>query len=769
VDSRYDKLSRDELIGLLEMRGHATLERGLLERFVLAFHACPDPILITRRHDGKIIEANEAFDRVYGVPAPQVVGRTTVELGIWSDVSDRNRMLEKLKADGRLRNFECVITVHSGERRTGNVSAEPVEIDGEACLVVVFRDVTMQMRTERSLRESEARFHNLASAAFEGIGICEAGRLVEVNDQLANILGYTRDELIGHPVSELVAPESRPLVEQKIREGFPGLYEHLAIRKDGTIFPVEVQARTFISGERKLRVTSIRDVTVRKAAEESYRASEERLRATIENTPHVAVQWYDLQGRVLFWNQASEAMFGWSPAEATGKTLDHLIHTPEEAAGFLEVLREIERTGKSFGPSEYHFRRRDGSEGDCLSTTFRIPTGTGQFCFVCMDVDITRQKQAVEALRKSEERFELAVRGSNDGIWDWDLRTNKVYNSPRLRELVGYVPAENQDFKEALAGIHPEDRDRVAAAIQAHLETRARYDEEFRLMSASGQYRWFRARAQAVWDETGKATRMAGSLSDIHDHRLAEESLRRAQEQALIAREEFTQRLISAQEQERKRLAAELHDSLGQNLSLIKNRAYLASQQPGLPASAASHLEAISDIVTEAISETRNLAHNLRPLHIDRFGLTDALENLVQQAGQATAIQFERRFEDVDDLFRGEEATNIYRMVQEALNNLVKHSQATRGGVRVERDLHRVRIVIEDNGCGFDLKAVEATRRVRTGIGLTSVGERARMLGGAFEVKSAPGSGTRIQIELPIAAAVRPASPDAEKTKSTTR
>src|SRR5262249_51189504 len=151
----------------------------------------------------------------------------------------------------------------------------------------------------------------------------------------------------------------------------------------------------------------------------------------------------------------------------------------------------------------------------------------------------------------------------------------------------------------------PEDRERTWKAIGEHLERRVPFDAQLRLKTKSGEYRWFRSRGQAVWDATGRAVRMAGSLADIHDHKLAEESLRRAQADALVAHEEFTQRLISAQEQERKRLANELHDSLGQNLSLIKNRAYLAAEQQGVPADAANHIEAIAKTATEAIAEVR--------------------------------------------------------------------------------------------------------------------------------------------------------------------
>jgi signal transduction histidine kinase len=240
---------------------------------------------------------------------------------------------------------------------------------------------------------------------------------------------------------------------------------------------------------------------------------------------------------------------------------------------------------------------------------------------------------------------------------------------------------------------------------------------------------------------------MAGSLTDIHDRRMNEESLRQAQAEALLARQEFTQRLISAQEQERKRLAGELHDSLGQNLSLIKNRIQLALAGTG---PVASHLEAASKLVTDCLNEVRNLSHHLRPLPIEQFGLTDSLEDLLQEVAGSCAIHFERRFENVDDLFPGEQATMVYRILQEALNNLVKHSQASTATITIERDLHCVRLKIQDDGKGFDMGFVLGPNRIRTGIGLKSIDERVRILGGSLDIRTGPAQGTVLQIEIPL-------------------
>jgi two-component system sensor histidine kinase UhpB len=175
---------------------------------------------------------------------------------------------------------------------------------------------------------------------------------------------------------------------------------------------------------------------------------------------------------------------------------------------------------------------------------------------------------------------------------------------------------------------------------------------------------------------------------------------------------------------------------------------------------AANHLEAASNLMTDCLNEVRNLAHHLRPLPIEQSGLTDCLETLVQEVAESSAIHFERRFEKVDDLFPGEQATVVYRIVQEALNNLVKHSRATSASVTVERDLHCVRLKIQDNGKGFDKATVIGPHRIRSGIGLTSIDERVRMLGGSLDIRTGPAQGTVLQIEIPLHETAGVAPPD---------
>jgi signal transduction histidine kinase len=266
-------------------------------------------------------------------------------------------------------------------------------------------------------------------------------------------------------------------------------------------------------------------------------------------------------------------------------------------------------------------------------------------------------------------------------------------------------------------------------------------------MKTDNGYRWFHARAQAAWDEQGNPLRMAGSIADIHERRTTEQSLREAQEREIRAREEFAQHLLLAQEQERQRLANELHDSVGQNLSLIKSRALLFLQQPNLPAEVTHHIAALSDLTTDVIAEVRAVAQNLRPLHIEQLGLTDALDTLLTKVDDSSELTIEQRLENVDDVMTGEAATHLFRIVQEALNNILKHAHAKQCRVWLERDLHCVRLTISDDGVGFDTKVAA----LPSGLGLASIAERARMLGATLEIESQVGKGSAIHIEIPIA------------------
>jgi signal transduction histidine kinase len=206
----------------------------------------------------------------------------------------------------------------------------------------------------------------------------------------------------------------------------------------------------------------------------------------------------------------------------------------------------------------------------------------------------------------------------------------------------------------------------------------------------------------------------------------------------------FSRQLIESQESEHKRMAAELHDSLGQHLLVIKNRAVLGTRSAGDQAAAKDQFDEITASASQAIDEVRQIAYNLRPLNLERLGVTVVIEELIEQVASASGIQFSADIMELDESLTPEDAINLYRIVQESVNNIVRHAHATKARVEIWSESGNLHVTVADNGQGFDVDSP-----ARRGLGLTSISERVRMLGGVHTVFSKAGQGTTLTIRFP--------------------
>jgi signal transduction histidine kinase len=224
-----------------------------------------------------------------------------------------------------------------------------------------------------------------------------------------------------------------------------------------------------------------------------------------------------------------------------------------------------------------------------------------------------------------------------------------------------------------------------------------------------------------------------------------------------LVQQQFSKRLLEVQESERKRIAQELHDGLGQNLMLVKNRAVMGRERLADPEKAATQLNEISAAASLALQEVRQIAYSLRPFELDRLGLTKAIAVMLERVAATAPIRFDTQVDDLSDALAEDAQIHLYRVIQESINNILKHSAAASVIVEVQRDPESIRIVIHDDGKGFDPKTLDYATAGSRGLGLTGIGERVRVLGGQWDIQSAPGKGTRLNITIP--AAPRPVSP----------
>jgi signal transduction histidine kinase/ligand-binding sensor domain-containing protein len=219
-------------------------------------------------------------------------------------------------------------------------------------------------------------------------------------------------------------------------------------------------------------------------------------------------------------------------------------------------------------------------------------------------------------------------------------------------------------------------------------------------------------------------------------------------QRAHAAQQAFSRQLMASQESERKRIAAELHDSLGQRLVIIKNLALILLNRPATDGSR-EQIDEISAEASQALGEVKEISYNLRPHQLDRLGLTKAVEALVKKADAASAIAFTSAIDDIDGVFPKEAEIGFYRVAQESVNNVLKHSAATEASVTVRRSDGRILLTVRDNGKGFVPEATR-TASVPAGFGLVGISERATLLGGHATIHSAPGQGTTIGIAIDL-------------------
>jgi len=518
-------------------------------------------------------------------------------------------------------------------------------------------------RTLAKLRESEEKFSKAFGASPSGMSISdlETGRFIEVNDGYRKLYGYSLDEMLGRTSVELGIWENAGDRERFLK----------TLRQNGTVRDLEIRTRTrtgdlkivHVSAERidlegrASLVSALHDVTARIQAEQAGQSQMQVLEMIASGQP--MSQTLDALLRMIE-SQSPDMLCSILLLDAGGTHVRH-VAAPSLPAEYLNAI-----DGFAIGPCA----------GSCGTAAFRKEP-----VFV---PDI-----ATDPLWAGYKQF--ALPHGLRACW-----STPIFD-PQKKVLGTFAVYHRQP------GL-PGERHRRLISMVTHT-----------------------------------------AAICINRHRTEaerEQALAREQQSAI----EYTLQLIASQEAERKRIAAELHDSMGQNLLLIKNLAEMAMRSP-TPGVAYDHLGTINQLAVQCIAEARQISRDLRPYQLDHLGLVRALEAMLEHSAQASNVQFSSKFEPVDGLFSAEAALNLYRVVQESVNNILKHSRAAHVNILLERDIHEVLLRIEDDGVGF----VADKTGNKKGLGLKNITERVRMLGGKLSIISAPGHGTRIEVAIPIA------------------
>ncbi len=465
------------------------------------------------------------------------------------------------------------------------------------------------------------------------------------------------------------------------------------------------------------------------------------LRTLIDHLPdYIYVK--DTGSRHILTNKANLELSGARREEdIVGKTaVDYL----DEDSALAQIGRDREflESGQSMSSEEELVVMRNGEKKWLLTT--RVPLKNDRqenIGLVGISRDITDRKKIEESLRVSVERSNILSRATNDAVWDWDLVNDVVQWNDALQILFGVRlddVVKMPDWWEQ--NIHPDDRVRVTKRIRNHIDKAIEnWQDEYRFMCSDGSYKSVFDRGYLMLDKNNKPYRMIGAMVDLTERKKLQEEL---STQTISRQRQITEATIMAQERERAEIGRELHDNINQILTTTKMYLDMALTEKDI--SEELTIKSHSNIST-AIEEIRSLSKSLVPPSLGDIGLRAAVQEMINNLKISPKLTITLKTTGIAKaVIPGNIQLMVFRIVQEQMNNVLKHSQATIAEVKLALAKHLLVVTVTDNGVGFD------PRTKTKGIGLSNIASRAEVHKGEMEVISSPGEGCILKISIPI-------------------
>ena len=523
------------LVGVhLEVTEYRQVESSLRSsqaKYTAVYDTMPDAAGITRVSDGKYIEVNPAFCELLGKDRTRVVGRTAQELDVWATPEQRPRLLQALLRDGKVDRLPVVVQ-RDGATIPGLISARPVELGGEACLVFVFHDMRREQRTtdelmaQNSLLQQAGRLARLG--AWEEVEGQGSVYWSDVNYQihgLANDAPLPRDY-----VEAFVAPAWRAALREKLRDSveqqLSWSLEIEIVRTDGRTIWARVSGEPVVEDGRVVGMRGVTlDIDETKRAEQLLRQSEERFARIFHLLPYPMGLTRRSNGQYLDVNTAWEDALGFTRTEALGSTAISLgIYTPQQRAALMNAVTP-EGQLVSY---EAVMTVRSGEQRTVLQS-MRATNFDGQDCWLFALHDITERKRAEEWVREREELLSLTISAAALGLWDWNLQTGLVTGDARWHAMRGVQPSDTLHALPWTEAIGPTDLQRITAEVVRHsANTQTPFDATWRIGHGRSSERWMRSLGKIVrFDASGEPLRMVGVSIDVTAQSEQEERLQR--------------------------------------------------------------------------------------------------------------------------------------------------------------------------------------------------------------------------------------------------
>ncbi len=706
------------------------------ERFSKAFRTSPHPIGITEAATGRCIEVNDACLELFGFRREEVIGNTTLILGIWPNLEERVRVIERLKAGQPVRNMEFVLKTKSGALRYLLTSADLAELNGTLCVVTVANDITERKQAEEALRMSEERFAKAFQASPHPVVISEldSGLVVDANDAACQLFAYRKEEVVGRTTQQIglwPSMEARDrYLELLKRQGSVRNVEVALRSKSGEIRQCLLSSELIELHGKQCSVTVGDDITESKRLERALRLTQFSVDQAVE-----AILWLDPNARIFSVNDTACQMLEYSREQLLAMTVHDIDpNFPVERWG--THWNYLKQQGALTFDAKFWSRTGLVLQTD-VTVNYLQHEGKEYACMIMRDV--AERKRAEAELHRSHTFLRQVIDTDPDLIFakDRDGRftvANKAvadWYGTTVEELIGKSDADCNANTEEVEFFRRSD-------LEVMNSGQDRFIPEEKITDSRGQTRWLQTVKRPIFDDQGQVHMVLGAATDITE--------RKRMEEILVQRE----RDLSAALQERERISQDLHDGILQSLyavglGLEACKPLIRKRRDHVAEKFLATLDHAIRQLNQVMTEVRNFIAGLESQVLQGGDFSTALRTMVETMSISSSTRCRVRIDDeAARRLSTEQALHIINIVREGVSNALRHSRAKQITVSLRDLIRSDRLAVTDDGIGFNTRSVQGV-----GHGLVNMAARAQKVRGLFAIQSKPDKGTRISLDLP--------------------